>query len=329
MAHLERTYLEFEKPVAELEGKIAELAAVAADSQDGAEITEELDRLTQKARKHLETIYAKLDPWQKTLVARHPDRPHMSDIIAALFEDFTELGGDRNFGDDPAIIGGMARFKGRSVIVFGHEKGSDTASRIERNFGMANPEGYRKCIRLMDLAERYSMPVFAFADTPGAYPGVSAEERGQGEAIARSIERCLTLRTPIVTAIVGEGNSGGAVAIAASNAVIMFEHAIYSVITPEGAASILFGTAAKAKEMASALKITAQDMLRLKVIDAIVPEPVGGAHREKSAALERLGVALETALAPFEAMAPEELIRQRREKFLAIGRALEISPGSR
>ena len=326
MVHMERTYLEFEKPVAELEGKIAELAAVAAESNEGAEITEELDRLTQKARKQLETIYGKLDPWQKTLVARHPDRPHMSDIVAELFDEFTELGGDRNFGDDPAIMGGMARFGGRPVVVFGHEKGADTASRIERNFGMANPEGYRKCIRLMELAERYNMPVLAFADTPGAYPGVSAEERGQGEAIARSIEKCLTVKVPIVTSIVGEGNSGGAVAIAASNIVLMLEHAIYSVITPEGAASILFGTAAKAREMASSLKITAQDMLRLGVIDTIIPEPVGGAHREKRTALQRLGVAIGEALKELDALDGDALIQHRREKFLQIGRALETSP---
>lgn len=320
---MERIYLDFEKPVAELERKIHELAVLVKDkSHDDTSIEEELVRLSQKSRKQLEAIYKKLDPWQKTLVARHPQRPHMKQILAELFDDFLELAGDRNFGEDAAILGGMARFRGQSVIVFGHEKGHDTESRVKHNFGMAKPEGYRKAIRLMDLAEKYRLPVLVFVDTPGAYPGIEAEERGQGEAIARSIERCLSLKTPLVTAIVGEGASGGAVAIAASNQVVMLEYAIYSVISPEGAASILYHDESKNKELASALKITAQDMLQLGVIDHIVDEPLGGAHREPVQAIRKLGDAMENALVDIRKMSGEALKQQRTEKFLKITRDL-------
>jgi len=313
------TFLDFEKPIAELEGRIRELRAL--DPTDGVDIQEEVERLEAKLDKLLRDTYAKLTPWQKTQVARHPNRPHFPDYISGLIQDFTPLAGDRAFADDEAISGGLGRFKGRSVMVIGHEKGEDTQSRLKHNFGMARPEGYRKAIRLMKLADRFGLPIITFVDTPGAYPGVGAEERGQAEAIARSTEACLSVGVPLIAVIVGEGGSGGAVALAAGNRVLMFEHAVYSVISPEGCASILWRTADKAKEAAEALKITAQDLLKLKGIDEIVPEPVGGAHRNKAQAVKALGTAIERALADMVDLKPEKIRELRREKFLAMGSA--------
>ncbi|HRO03557.1 MAG TPA: acetyl-CoA carboxylase carboxyltransferase subunit alpha, partial [Terricaulis sp.] len=292
-----RTYLDFEKPVAELESKIEELQALAeASGADAISQGVELSRLKTKAESQLAAIYAKLEPHQKTQVARHPDRPHFVDYIAALVTDYIELSGDRAFGEDAAILGGTGKFLGRPVVVLGHEKGRTTADRLKHNFGMARPEGYRKAMRLMDLAERFNLPVVSFVDSPGAYPGIGAEERGQGEAIARSTQRCLTLGVPMVTVIAGEGGSGGAIAIAAANKVLMLEHSYYSVISPEGAASILYKAkkddapqANRVKEVANSMRITAQDLLPLKVIDSIIAEPVGGAHREPSAAIATVG----------------------------------------
>ena len=288
-----RTYLDFEKPVAEIEAKIEELQALAeASGADAISQGVELSRLKTKAEAQLAAIYAKLDPWQKAQVARHQDRPHFRDYVAALVTDFLELSGDRNYGEDAAILGGTGKFLGRACVVLGHEKGRTTSDRLRHNFGMARPEGYRKAVRLMDLADRFQLPVISFVDTAGAYPGIGAEERGQGEAIARSTERCLTLGVPMVSVITGEGGSGGAIAIAAANKVLMLEHSIYAVISPEGAASILYkkkeGDEPKAdrvKEVANSMRITAQDLLELGVIDQIVPEPMGGAHREPAAAI--------------------------------------------
>ncbi len=319
-----KTYLDFENRIAELEGKIAELKSIAAEGgeEEGVSIDEEVAQIEKKAEKALAELYARLDPWQKTQVARHPERPHCVDYIDALIEDFTPLAGDRKFAEDLAIVGGPGRFRGRPVMVIGQEKGHDTKSRIRRNFGMARPEGYRKAVRLMDLAERFGLPVLTFVDTAGAYPGVGAEERGQAEAIARSTERCLTLGVPIVSLIIGEGGSGGAIAIATANRVLMLEHSIYSVISPEGAASILWRDPAKAAEAARALRLTAQDLMELGIIDGIVPESVGGAHRAPQKTIADAGKALEEALLPLTHMSPAELRRQRREKFLAIGRDL-------
>ncbi len=313
------TYLEFEKPLAELESKIAELEAVDA-SEDGPSITEELAKLREKAERQLKETYRELSPWRKTQVARHPDRPHFSDYLTQLFEDFQELAGDRVFGNDEAVIGGLARFNDRSVVVMGHEKGRTTESRIRHNFGMAHPEGYRKAQRLMDLAERFALPVISFVDTSGAYPGKAGEERGQAEAIARSTERCLTLQVPTVALIIGEGGSGGAIAIAAASHVLMMEHAIYSVISPEGCASILYRDASRARDAAEAMKITAQDLKRMKVIDDIVREPVGGAHREPEKAIAAAGKAIEKSLSSIEGLSMLELKRQRRERYYRIGR---------
>ena len=316
-----RTYLDFEKSIAEIEAKIEELAALAEDS--GAETISkgvELSRLKAKAEKQLQDIYEKLDPWQKTLVARHPERPRFRDYAAALVTDFIELSGDRTYGEDAAILGGTGKFMGRPAIVLGHEKGRTTQDRLKHNFGMARPEGYRKAVRLMDLAERFSLPVVSFVDTAGAYPGIGAEERGQAEAIARSTERCLTLGVPMVSVIVGEGGSGGAIAIAAANTVLMLEHAIYSVISPEGAASILWKDSARAKDAAAAMKITAQDLIAFNVIDSIVKEPLGGAHREPAAAVATVGAAVAAALDALAGLSPAELRAHRRERFLAIGR---------
>ena len=316
-----RTYLDFEKSVAEIESKIEELQALAEAS--GAEAIsqgQELSRLKSKAEKQLADTYAKLDPWQKTQVARHPDRPRFRDYVAALVTDFVELSGDRAYGEDAAILGGLGRFLGRPAVVMGHEKGRTTQERLKHNFGMARPEGYRKAIRLMDMAEKFSLPVISFVDTAGAYPGIGAEERGQGEAIARSTERCLTLGAPMVAVITGEGGSGGAIAIAAANKVLMLEHSIYSVISPEGAASILWKDSARAKEAAISMKITAQDLLGLSVIDAIVPEPLGGAHRNPGAAVAAVGAAAAEALDGLAEMDSSGLRSQRRERFLAIGR---------
>jgi acetyl-CoA carboxylase carboxyl transferase subunit alpha len=311
------TYLDFEKPIAELETRVAELRETA--STGGVDIDAEITRLEAKANKLLRDTYAKLTPWQKAQVARHPERPHFKDYVAGIADDFLPLAGDRAFADDPAIVGGLARIDGRRVMLIGHEKGDDTASRLEHNFGMAKPEGYRKAIRLMKLADQFGIPVVTLVDTPGAFPGVQAEERGQAEAIARSTEECLALRVPMVALIVGEGGSGGAIAIATANRVLMFEHAIYSVISPEGCASILWRTADKAAEAAEAMKITAQDQLALGVIDRIVAEPLGGAQRDPDAAIGALKGAILEELDGCSALGPNELRAQRRAKFLAIG----------
>jgi acetyl-CoA carboxylase carboxyl transferase subunit alpha len=312
------TYLDFEKPIAELETRVAALRETASSSED-IDIDAEVGRLEAKANKLLRDTYAKLTPWQKAQVARHPERPHFKDYVAGIADDFLPLAGDRAFADDPAIVGGLARIDGRRVMLIGHEKGDDTASRLEHNFGMAKPEGYRKAIRLMKLADQFGIPVVTLVDTPGAFPGVQAEERGQAEAIARSTEECLALRVPMVALIVGEGGSGGAIAIATANRVLMFEHAIYSVISPEGCASILWRTADKAAEAAEAMKITAQDQLALGVIDRIVAEPLGGAQRDPDAAIGALKGAIIEELDGCSALGPNELRAQRRAKFLAIG----------
>ena len=319
-----RVYLEFETPIAELEGKIEELRQ--NDEGDANSVKEEIDRLQGRVDQLLVDAYSKLNRWQKTQVARHAARPKFSDYAAHLLDDFTPLAGDRKFGEDLAILGGPAKFRGRSVVVIGHEKGANTTERVKHNFGMASPEGYRKAIRLMDLAERFSLPVITLVDTPGAYPGRGAEERGQAEAIAACTDKCLGLGSPVIASIVGEGGSGGAVALAAANAVIMFEHAVYSVISPEGCASILWKDAAgkgesKAPEAAEAMRISAADLKGLGVIDTIVPEPAGGAHRDPVHAMERLGDAIEQALDESAGMSPDEIRKRRREKFLAIGRA--------
>lgn len=310
------SYLEFEKPVAELEQRIAELRS-AADGDD-VDISTELHRLEQKSADLLASTYESLSPWQKTQVARHPSRPHFRDYVEQAFEDFVPLGGDRNYGDDEAILGGFAKLNGRKIILIGHEKGNDTASRIRHNFGMGKPEGYRKAIRLMEMAGRFGLPVVTLVDTSGAFPGVEAEERGQAEAIARSTEACLSLPVPMVAAIVGEGGSGGAVALASAERVLMMEHAVYSVISPEGCASILWRTAEKAPDAAEAMKVTAQDLKGLGVIDRIVPEPVGGAHRDPVVAATSLGAAIAEELDMLGGYAPDELKRQREDRFLAI-----------
>src|SRR5712692_5035585 len=316
-----RSYLDFEKPVAEIEAKIDELRALET-GDSAAAIGEEISRLEAKASQALKELYAELTPWQKTQVARHPDRPHCLDYVAALIADFVLLAGDRKFGDDDAIVGGFGRFRGESICVIGHEKGASTESRLKHNFGMARPEGYRKAVRLMELAERFGVPVLSLVDTPGAYPGIGAEERGQAEAIARSTQACLELGVANVAVIVGEGGSGGAVAIATANRVLMLEHAIYSVISPEGAASILWRDTAKAQDAATSMKITAQDLVRFGVIDTIVPEPIGGAHRDPPAAIAAAGEAVAAALAGLAGLDRDAVRRQRRDKFLAIGRML-------
>ncbi|MCA3593807.1 MAG: acetyl-CoA carboxylase carboxyltransferase subunit alpha [Methylobacterium sp.] len=316
-----RAYLDFEKPVAELEAKIAELRALT-DGQSGAAITDEVTRLEGKAQQALRDVYAALTPWQKTQVARHPERPHCVHYLSRLITDFTPLAGDRYFGEDSAIIGGFGRFRGQSVCVIGQEKGQDTETRLKHNFGMARPEGYRKAVRLMELADRFGLPVISLVDTAGAYPGIGAEERGQAEAIARSTDACLALGVPNVALILGEGGSGGAIAIATANRVLMLEHAIYSVISPEAAASILWRDSSRAQEAASTMRITAQDLLRLKVIDMIISEPVGGAHRAPEAAILSAGDAIAHALSDLTGLSPEQLRENRAEKFLAIGRKL-------
>jgi acetyl-CoA carboxylase carboxyl transferase subunit alpha len=312
------TFLDFEKPIAELEGKIAELRHISQG--DDVNIAEEVAKLQGKVEKLTKQTYAKLTPWQKTMVARHPDRPHFSDYVSALVTDFVPLGGDRAFADDKAIMGGLGRFRGRPVAVIGHEKGNDTTSRVRHNFGMAKPEGYRKAIRLMELAERFKLPVITLVDTPGAYPGIDAEARGQAEAIARGIETCLKITVPLVSAIIGEGGSGGAIALAAGNHVIMLEHSVYSVISPEGCASILWRSGDQKEVAAEALKLTAADLKELGVIDEIVAEPLGGAHRAKAEIVERVGDALATALERFDNMEGAAVRQQRREKFLEMGR---------
>lgn len=311
-------YLEFEKPVAELENKIEELRHLSGD--DELNIAEEVARLQAKAERQLKTVYAKLTPWQKCLVARHPERPHAKDYVTRLLEDFMPLAGDRLYGEDPAIVGGIGRFKGRTVVVLGQEKGHDTNSRVTHNFGMARPEGYRKAQRLMQMAQRFQVPVITFVDTAGAYPGVGAEERGQAEAIARCMDLSLQLTVPLVAVIVGEGGSGGAIALASANHVLMLEHAIYSVISPEGCASILWRSSEQAQEAAEALRLTAQDLRALAVIDDIVPEPLGGAHREREETLEAVGRRVEEALSRLEHLGGDELRATRRQKFLEMGK---------
>jgi len=310
-------YLEFEKPIAELQARIAELRSTA--DAGSIDIDSEVARLEAKSDKLLRETYAKLTPWQKTQVARHPDRPHFKDYVATFINDFMPLAGDRAFADDQAILGGFGRLGGRKVMVIGHEKGGDTASRIRHNFGMAKPEGYRKAIRLMQLADRFGLPVISLVDTSGAFPGVQAEERGQAEAIARSTEQCLALGVPMVAAIVGEGGSGGAIAVAAANKVLMFEHAVYSVISPEGCASILWRTGDRAAEAAEAMKVTAADLQKLGVVDRVVAEPVGGAHRDPAAAAAALGAAIGEELDKLAGKKPAALRSARRDKFLAIG----------
>jgi acetyl-CoA carboxylase carboxyl transferase subunit alpha len=308
-------YLDFEKPVAELQTRVAELR-----ESDGAEtIAGEIEKIDVKAQKLLRDTYARLTPWQKTQVARHPERPHFGDYVAAMFTDFLPLAGDRAFGDDQAILGGFARLGGRRVMVIGHEKGNDTESRLRHNFGMGKPEGYRKAIRLMQLADKFGVPVVSLVDTSGAFPGVQAEERGQAEAIARSTEQCLALGVPMVAAIVGEGGSGGAIALAAGNQVLMFEHAVYSVISPEGCASILWRSGERAADAAEAMKVTAGDLKNLGVVDEIVPEPIGGAHRDPAAASASLAAAIGKALDAMSGRDAKSLRQQRREKFLAMG----------
>lgn len=312
-----KTYLDFEKPIAELETRVAGLRETASSSD--IDIDAEIGKLEAKANKLLRDTYAKLSPWQKAQVARHPDRPHFKDYVAGIATDFVPLAGDRAFADDPAIVGGLARIDGRRVLLIGHEKGDDTVSRLRHNFGMAKPEGYRKAIRLMKLADQFGLPVVSLVDTSGAFPGVQAEERGQAEAIARSTEQCLALGVPMIAAVVGEGGSGGAIAIAAANRVLMFENAVYSVISPEGCASILWRTADKAPDAAEAMKITAADLQALGVVDRIVNEPLGGAHRDPDAAIGALKGALVEELDGCAKLGADELRRQRRAKFLAIG----------
>jgi len=313
-----QTYLEFEKPLAEIEGKAEELRAMARQSNE-MDIEEEAKALDQKAAKLLDELYADLTPWRKCQVARHPNRPHCKDYIEALFAEFTPLAGDRNFADDHAVMGGLARFNDRPVVVIGHEKGHDTKSRIERNFGMARPEGYRKAIRLMELADRFGLPIVTLVDTAGAYPGLGAEERGQSEAIARSTEKCLQVKVPLVSIVIGEGGSGGAVAFAGANRVAMLEHSVYSVISPEGCASILWKDANKMREAAEALRLTAQDLHKLGVCDQIIPEPAGGAQRDAKATIANVSAALEKMLADLEKKSPDALLQERRKKFLDIG----------
>lgn len=315
-----RNFLDFEQPIAELEGKVEELRHLAGDGE--MNIADEIGKLQTKADKLLRQTYAKLTPWQKVQVARHQDRPHFGDYVSTLIEDFTPLAGDRGFAEDKAIQGGMGRFRGQSCVVIGHEKGHDTQSRVAHNFGMARPEGYRKAIRLMEMADRFDLPVITLVDTAGAYPGVGAEERGQAEAIARSIEKCLEIKTPLVATIIGEGGSGGAIALAAADSVLMMEHSIYSVISPEGCASILWRSAEHAQTAAEALRLTAQDLEKLKIIDRIVAEPMGGAHRDPSEAIISLGNVVEDELKKLTAMDGASLRKRRREKFLAIGRDL-------
>jgi acetyl-CoA carboxylase carboxyl transferase subunit alpha len=314
-------YLEFERPIADLEGKIVELKKLAEDDPT-MEIEPEVERLQSRAGTLVADTYARLTPWQKVQVARHPGRPHFLDYARQILEDFTPLAGDRLFAEDQAVVAGLARFRGRPIAFIGQEKGNDTQSRIKHNFGSAMPDGYRKAVRIFELAGRYDLPVLSFADTAGAYPGVSAEERGQAEAIARSIEAGLSVKTPFIATIIGEGMSGGAIAIAAASRVYMLEHSIYSVISPEGCASILWRSADKAQEAATALKITAQDLLQLKVIDGIVPEPVGGAHRAPIETIEAVADQIETGLKEMDGLSGDEILRQRRAKFLAMGRSL-------
>ncbi len=312
-----RAFLDFEKPIAELEGKIEELRHLSDDGE--ISIVDEVERLQARVDKQLTQTYGKLTAWQKVQVARHPNRPHCLDYVNALITDFTPLAGDRAYAEDHAVIGGMGRLDGRSVVVLGQEKGHDTESRMKHNFGMARPEGYRKAQRLMDLADRFGLPVITFVDTAGAYPGIGAEERGQAEAIARSIESCLELKVPVISLVIGEGGSGGAIAIAVADRILMLEHSVYSVISPEGCASILWRDGSHATDAANALKLTAQDLLALEVIDEIVPEPVGAAHRDRDATIRAAGAAISKNLAELAGVDGTVLRQQRREKFLKMG----------
>ena len=316
------SFLDFEKPIADLEARIHDLRELDGEQDGGANIEEEVAKLQDKADQLLRETYENLTPWQKVQVARHPNRPQFGDYVAGLIDDFTPLAGDRAYSDDKAITGGIGRFRGRSVMVMGHEKGSDMESRVHHNFGMARPEGYRKAARLMRLAERFNLPIITLVDTQGAYPGVGAEERGQAEAIARSTETCLDVRVPLVACVVGEGGSGGAVALATGNAVIMLEHAVYSVISPEGCASILWRSAERAQDAAVAMKVTAQDLTGLKVVDQVVEESVGGAHRNPTSTIVALGDAIEQALKGLEGKDGGTLRQHRRDKFLAMGQLL-------
>ena len=316
-----RTYLDFEKPIAELESKVAELRAMEGDDQP-ISIAEEIKKLEQKAHDALKDTYSKLTPWQKTQVARHPERPHYFDFVDAMIEDFTPLSGDRYFAEDEAIVGGLGRFRGRTVMVIGHEKGSDTESRIRHNFGMAMPEGYRKAVLLMEMADRFIVPVITLIDTAGAYPGIAAEERGQAEAIARSTDCCLAIGVPIIAVVIGEGGSGGAVAIGTANRILMLEHSIYTVASPEAAASILWRDSAKAIDAATNMKITAQDLDQLGVIDAIISEPTGGAHRDRKSMMKATGDAIARALSEFNGKTPADIRKQRHDRFMQIGQAL-------
>ncbi|WP_337187680.1 acetyl-CoA carboxylase carboxyltransferase subunit alpha [Phenylobacterium sp.] len=313
-------YLEFERPIADLEAKIEELSRLSAKANAGS-FDEEIEALRTRVQDLRREAYANLDAWQKTQVARHPDRPHFIDYAAALIDEFQELRGDRKFADDPAILGGVGRFRGRAVVVMGNEKGRDTASRVKHNFGYARPEAYRKTVRLMELAERFSLPVLSFVDTPAAYPGIASEERGVAEAIARSTEKALMLGVPMVAVITGEGGSGGAIATACGSRVLIMEHAIYSVIPPEGANSILWRGARTAAEAANAMKITAQDLLKMKVVDRIIPEPPGGAHADSETAIAAVGDAVEEELAGLDGLSPDELRARRADRFYAIGRS--------
>ena len=314
MAH----YLDFEKPLAEIEGKAEELRAMARQNEE-MDVEKEAENLDLKAQEILVDLYKNLTPWRKCQIARHPERPHCKDYIKALFSEFVPLAGDRNFADDQAVIGGLARFGDKPIVVIGHEKGSDTKSRIERNFGMARPEGYRKAIRLMELADKFGLPVITLVDTPGAYPGKGAEERGQSEAISRSTEKCLQIGVPFISIIIGEGGSGGAVAFATANKVAMLEHSVYSVISPEGCASILWKDAEKMREAAEALRLTAEDLYSLGVSDQIIKEPLGGAHRNPEQAIESVKVAIDSMLSALKSKKPKDLINERRKKFLKLG----------
>lgn len=314
-----QNYLEFEKPLAEIEGKAAELRAMAEQSEDDIDVKKETAALDKKAAKMLEDLYKNLTPWRKCQVARHADRPHCSDYIDALFTEYTPLAGDRNFADDSAVMGGLARFNDQPVVVIGHEKGNDTKSRLHHNFGMSRPEGYRKAIRLMEMADRFGLPIITLVDTPGAFPGKGAEERGQSEAIARSTEKCLQVGVPLISIIIGEGGSGGAVAFASADKLAMLEHSVYSVISPEGCASILWKDAEKMREAAEALRLTAQDLEKLGVADVIIPEPLGGAQRDKETAMENVRVELTKMLKSLSGKSREKLITARRKKFLDMG----------
>jgi acetyl-CoA carboxylase carboxyl transferase subunit alpha len=313
------SFLDFEKPIAELEARIHDLRQLDGEQEGGADIEDEVGRLQAKADEFLRETYGKLTPWQKVLVARHPDRPQFKDFVAGLIDGFVPLAGDRAYADDKAIAGGIGRFQGRSVMVIGHEKGSDMQSRVRHSFGMARPEGYRKAVRLMRLADRFGLPIITLGDTQGAYPGVGAEERGQAEAIARSTETCLDIRVPLICCVVGEGGSGGAVALASGNAVLMLEHAVYSVISPEGCASILWHSSERAQDAADAMKVTAQDLIKLQVVDTVVEEAIGGAHRNPASTIAALGDAIAAALAEFDGKDGGFTRQHRRDKFLAMG----------